>query len=82
MSTAATEKKTMATLARANTVMVVEMNIAEDFMLIKVPVGGIIAPKTDKDGKLKETHVVVTDTFSVPRSDGKMIKLQINGWYK
>lgn len=79
---AATEKKTMATLARANTVMVQEMNIEEDYMLVRIPVGGIIAPKLDKDGKPKETHVVVTDTFSVPRSDGKMIKLQINGWYK
>ena len=48
-----------------------------DVLTLSVPVSGLIPAKEGK-----ETHVVTSGKFDIVRSDGKVVSVQINAWYK
>ncbi len=49
----------------------------DDVVQLALDVNGIIAAKEGKD-----THVVASGKLDVPRSDGRIVTIQINAWYK
>lgn len=48
-----------------------------DVLTLDVPIGGLIDAKEGK-----ETHVVTSGKFDLPRTDGKVVTIQLNCWYK
>lgn len=58
-------------------VMQEKQQVKDDKVLIAVPVSGLIDAKEGK-----KTHVVASGMQQVVRSDGRIITIQVNAWYK
>jgi hypothetical protein len=64
-------------LVLKNAPSILAMDKAADVATLTVPIMGLIDAK---DGKT--THVVTSGTLQVVRSDGKIITLMVNAYYK